>query len=80
MQRENEGGKKVSYFVDLKLRESRNSTVSLKFPYLAAEIVIHSVKWSKVLLLSLDGLFYTLLAWNTAGDYWNINVFHFKVC
>ena len=29
---------------------------------------------------SLDGLFYTLLAWNTVGGYWNINVFHFKVC
>lgn len=67
----------VFYFCCIETQEAQNSKVA--FSHFAAEIVIHSVSWSKVLQSSLDGLLYTLLAWNTVGGYWNINVFHFKV-
>lgn len=53
-------------------------------PDLAAVNVIHSVMLSRELQPSADGLFYTLLVWNTVGGYYiyhsyNINVFHFEL-
>ena len=68
------------YSVDSKLRGGGKDRKSESLPLISLFGWRACYSQCEVLLLSLDGLFYTLLAWNTVGDYWNINAFHFKVC